>query len=178
MNPADSAPHAPIWRLLARSLLLFATALSLSFQINALPDDRQQPVKINSDRAVRNENTGVTQFIGNATLIQGSLVIRADNITVSHSNEGIKEITAVGKPAIFEQQPKANQGVVTAKALRIEYEVGSEIVHLINNASIDQDGSLITSDTIRYDMQNALAEAGGSERVNIVIPPNQTTTEQ
>jgi len=153
---------------------LLATALTC----NALPEDRDQPIKIDADRAIRDDKTGITQFIGNATLSQGTLTITGDDITINYNADGVNEITATGEPATLQQVPDATQGQVTAKAMTIEYSVASEIVNLKQKASIDQDGSVITSDLIRYDIRKSTAEASGENRVNIVIPANKASSDK
>ena len=146
------------------TLLFFASSLA-----RALPDDRQQPIKIDADRAIRNDKTGVTEFVGNATLTQGSMVIKANNITISEKTKGISEIFAFGAPATFSQQPKTDQPPVTAEANRIEYDISLEIIRLLDNAKIDKNGSVITSNSIQYDINESTAESTGG--VGIVIQP-------
>lgn len=160
--------------LLATLSALMVSLMVASNACLALPEDRAQPIKINADRAVRNDRTGVTEFIGNATLSQGTLEIAADHITINYNDDGIRDILAAGSPAILKQVPSLDQAQVTAKANQIEYRVAEEIVHLQEQASIDQGGSVITSDLIRYDINQSLAEASGENRVNIVIPPNKS----
>ncbi len=166
MKSSNGAAGALSGLLLVLSMAVCNTGL-------ALPEDREQPIEINADRAVRNDKTGVTEFIGNAQLSQGSLSIAADSITINYDDAGMQNILAVGEPAILHQIPNPDQGLVTAKANRIEYSVGDEIINLKDQASIDQDGSVITSDLIRYDINQSMAEASGDNRVNIVIPPSK-----
>ena len=52
----------------------------------ALPTDREQPIKITADSAVRNEQTGETRYEGSVELTQGSLHIEADLLTL-HQHE-------------------------------------------------------------------------------------------
>lgn len=169
----------PIKRTIARALAaawLVTLAASWIPNAQALPEDRDQPIEINADRAVRNEKTGVTEFVGNALLSQGSLSIAADTITINYNDNGIRDILAVGTPAVLHQIPNPEQSQVTAKANRIEYSVGDEVINLKERASIDQDGSVITSDLIRYDINQSMAEASGDNRVNIIIPPSNART--
>jgi len=121
---------------LAFGLIISLLAMAFGHHSLALPDDRDQPIKIDADRAIRNDKAGITEFIGNATLIQGSMVIKAHNITISQSNKGISDITALGSPATFEQRPQLDQTLVTAKAKRIEYNIGSEIRNAKKNKAI------------------------------------------
>jgi lipopolysaccharide export system protein LptA len=157
----------------SRLLPVLAAAFFLvsSWTCFALPEDREQPIEIDADRAISNDKTGVTQFIGNVVLSQGSLIIQADRIVVNQTEREVSAIIAEGKPAKFQQQPEADKGIVTAVAEKIEYKVTDEVVNLIDNAVIDQQGSTIASDLIRYEIAESAAVAEGEDRVNIVIPP-------
>ena len=64
-------------RLLVLLLMTLITSLS-----QALPSDREQPIKITADSAVRNEQTGETRYEGSVELTQGSLHIEADLLTL------------------------------------------------------------------------------------------------
>ena len=49
--------------------------------VAALPDDRDQPIRIEADEALRDEKQGFTRYEGNVKMDQGSLHIEADRIT-------------------------------------------------------------------------------------------------
>lgn len=49
----------------------------------ALPSDREQPINIEADHAQLDDETGVTQYKGDAILTQGTLRIEGDVITFS-----------------------------------------------------------------------------------------------
>ena len=65
---------------LPRALLHWSAALILSLvpalHVAGLPDDRDQPIHITADQALRDEKQGKTVYSGNVHMTQGSLKIR------------------------------------------------------------------------------------------------------
>ncbi|MFO7550167.1 MAG: lipopolysaccharide transport periplasmic protein LptA [Haliea sp.] len=165
-------------RALCRSLrVALATAawLLLAPGAIALPEDRQQPIRISADQALRDERQGFTEYTGNVRLQQGSLQIEAEKITVFHQQVAADRILAEGNPARLQQQPEADKGIVHAAAQRIEYFKAEERVNLTRQARIEQEGSIVTGDSIDYYMaeQRVRADSGRREdggRVEVVIP--------
>lgn len=166
--------------------LAWIITLLLSFlmavKVSALPEDSQQPIFISSDSAIKDDKQGLTIYRGKVDIKQGTLNIKADKVTIYSTEEEVTKIIAEGQPASFKQQPEIDRGDVTAKANTIEYKVAQKKIRLSKSASIDQEGSSITGDTIHYDMQAARIEAAGetntetvgdgsSGRVQVVIPP-------
>ena len=49
-----------------------------------LDSDREQPIQITADSAIRDEIAGETRYEGNVVLTQGSLKITADRLSISH----------------------------------------------------------------------------------------------
>ncbi len=80
--------------------------------VNALPDDRDQPIHITADQALRDEKKGMTVYSGNVHMSQGSLRISADKITIFHSTEELDRVIAEGSPATLQQQPDPDKGPV------------------------------------------------------------------
>ncbi len=163
---------------LCRSLrvaLAAAAWLLLAPGAIALPEDRQQPIRISADQALRDERQGFTEYTGNVRLQQGSLQIEAEKITVFHQQMAADRILAEGRPARLQQQPEADKGIVHAAAQRIEYFQAEERVNLTRQARIEQEGSIVTGDSIDYYMaeQRVRADSGRREdggRVEVVIP--------
>lgn len=143
--------------------LLLTSQLALS-----LPDDRKQAINLSSDRAVYEKNQGI--YIGNVNMSQGSLKIRADKLTIVESDRKVDKVIAEGTPAYFEQQPRAEEGVVIASAQRIEYSLQQEEILLQRNASITHQGSKISGDRVVYSgrKQMVVADGGTNEKDNRV----------
>lgn len=149
----------------------------------ALPEDSAQDMDIYSDTYEFDFQNSTTTFIGNVILNQGSLKINADKIVYFGKLEngkaaGSGKIVATGKPARFQQTPKVDTLPVTAIANRLEYSIKNETLFLIEDASLDQDGTSLSGNRIEYDVKRALVKASSKirtfeneGRVRLVIPP-------
>jgi len=153
------------------------TLTLITAPVLALPGDRDQPIHIEADRAERDGIQGVTRYEGSVDLRQGSLHILADSITVhTDADNEVQEIVAVGNPAQFEQQPKADQEIVKGRAQLMRYLVKEERMRMSNNAHLDQDGTTVSGNEINYDLTDDLVQVESDQqteqsRVKIVIPP-------
>ena len=81
----------PLVTLLASLWLVLSGA-----PVAALPDDRDQPIHITADKAVRDEKRGVTIYSGNVEMRQGSMELDADDLTIFHEAEDANKIIARG----------------------------------------------------------------------------------
>ena len=167
-----------IARLLKSCTSMLLLLLSLPAVLTqALPDDRKQPIHITADKALRDEKKGVTVYNGHVQLTQGSLELEADTLTIYHTSEDAEEIIAEGRPAKMRQQPALEKAIVNAHANVIHYFRTEERVLLQTNASIDQDGAVVTGNSIEYLIAKQLITAESDQtqagnKVVVVIPPN------
>ena len=166
---------ANIWRALALAL-----TLTLAAGTGALPEDREQPIHISADKALRDEARGITVYSGSVHMRQGTMEIEADNITFYHASENADQIVAEGEPAKMQQQPEPDKGLVFAEAKTIHYFRREDRVRLETAARIEQDGALVTGDSIDYYIDRQLVEAQSDEsqegnKVFVVIPPDLST---
>ncbi len=141
----------------------------------ALPEDRLQAIEITAAHAERNERKGYTVYSGDVVLVQGSLRIEADRLTIYHDQVAADRIIAQGAPARLRQRPTLDKPFVTARAQRIVYEKSNELVLLRFDARIEQEGAIVTGESISYFMaeQRVRAEsvaADESSRVQVFIP--------
>lgn len=165
-------------RRLARHGLYFcvlATVLATARPATALPDDRLQAIEITAERAYRDERAGFTVYSGSVILVQGSLRIEADKVTIFHDRQAADRIIAIGEPARMRQQPEIDKGFVLATAGRIVYVKSRERITLLETAVIEQEGAVVRGESIDYYMadQRVLADSGSQgddARVQVFIP--------
>ena len=172
-HPNRPRPEGSIHQLLTG--LALAAAMLTTPVATALPEDRDQPIRIEADEALRDEKQGFTRYRGNVKMDQGTLRIEADEVTVYHVDQEADKIVAQGNPARMQQQPEPEKGLIKARAQTIEYYKNDDRVQLLNNASIEQDGSTVTGDSIEYFIgeQRVRADSDRSRedsRVQVVIP--------
>ncbi len=170
------------WWAQIRIVTLIASLLPAGIAL-ALPDDRDQPIRITADTVIRDEKQGFTVYSGNVHMIQGSLDIVADTLTIFHETAQADKIIAEGTPAKMQQIPAVDEPMVQAQAEIIEYYKVEERVHLKINAHITQDGSSVTGDSIEYYIAEELVKAGseqapGGKRVQVVIEPRVIRNEE
>ena len=129
----------PPWYLrgIISPLVLSLGALTTVQPSLALPGDNRQPITIRTDEAIRDETEGTTVYRGDVEIVQGSLVINADEVTLTQSRsasapgEGlpldplagsnVMLIEARGTPARMRQLPKVGGELIHARARVIEY---------------------------------------------------------
>lgn len=159
-----------------KSSFFGAILVAMSHLALALPGDREQAIQVDADSAERNEKTGVTSYIGSVELNQGSLNILADRIDIYTINGEVDHAIAIGERAYLTQQQSIGKPPVKAWALTIRYSLNSEIVNLLGDARIEQDGSIVNSPEIDYYADQELVKAkggkqGSNDRVRVTLPP-------
>ena len=158
-------------RLLLAVLVLILHVFAY-FSVAGHAEDKEHPFYIASDRAQLDGQRGITVYEGNVELIQGTLTIFADKITIYNHRKNISEIIASGQPARYQQKAGIEQGDIIAKANMIRYLLTKRNILLQGDASITQDGATFTGEVINYDIDSTVMRASSDRRVQMVIPPN------
>lgn len=156
---------------------------SLLFAANtqALPNDREQPVKVSADKLEANRSKNLSVYSGNVVISQGSLQIRADRVEVHGNTQGeINKVIATGTPAHFQQQVQESTTPVKARAKRIEFLVSSDALQLTGEAFVDRDGNTLSAERIDYDLNSEQMQAQGQsdkKRVEMIWKPEAKPVE-
>ncbi len=149
--------------------------LALPLYSHALPSDANQPIKLLADKATYSERTGITSYSGTVVITQGTFKMTADDITVNLSQgRSINSAVATGRPATMQQVVTQEKGLAKGQANKIDYNAVTGIVTLTGNAKLVQNGASFAGNVIRYSLKagDVEATAGGSQRVELVFPPN------
>ncbi|GAA0787322.1 lipopolysaccharide export system protein LptA [Shewanella aestuarii] len=173
-------------KFLSKSLgkICAVTALAMGVMTsNALAKegDLQQELKIAavSQRADIKNNQII--FNGPVKITQGSININADELRAFSAENGqTKMLIAIGNPATFSQELDDGR-IGTASANEIRYDLATTGLLLTGNAKLDQAGSKVTGNIIRYNItaQELIAESTGKgeDRVITIIQPENFQTE-
>lgn len=165
--------------------LLLAGLLLAPPLAQALPDDSQQPIRIQANSATLDERRNTAVYTGNVVITQGSMTLTGNRVTLhTDSNGEIDRLVSEGSPATYQQTPRANQAPVKARASRIEYQAASERILLNGQAWLEQQGNTFSGESIRYDIRQQLVNAGRDsgasggtpERIEITIQPRRQDT--
>lgn len=146
------------FRHLNQLYLVLVLAL-LSAPTMALRDDVTKPVRINADTVVFNKAKGFATYSGNVVIVQGSLQIRAWEITIQAPNNTIQNITAKGSPVQF-QQTMDDGKVAKGKANLVRYVVEQKQLYLDGAAELTQNNDKFSSQHIQYSTRTGELKAG------------------
>ena len=70
----------------------------------ALPNDQEQPIRIQADDAQLDDKNGVATYKGDVIITQGSMKVTGNTVTITRTPAGdIDVVTSVGNLAYFEQ---------------------------------------------------------------------------
>ncbi|WP_221797568.1 lipopolysaccharide transport periplasmic protein LptA [Oceanobacter mangrovi] len=170
---------------------LYVTALMalLSSSLQALPQDWQQEMVIQSDRAELDRKTGMVVYEGDVVLTQGTLKIESERLVLMLDGKNLQQAIAEGAPARYEQQVSADKPVTHATAKRIDYFARDRQITFKGDAELRQESNLFSGELIRYDItRETVTASGGDEagsnntsstsddkqRIRVVIQPQQS----
>lgn len=149
----------------------------------SLPNDREQPVRIQADSAQMDDKNKVATYTGDVIITQGSMMIKGNVVTVTLNQAGdIDTATSVGNLAYFEQQqnpgkPDKMQGY----AKQIQYQAGKDLIILTDQARVINAGNTTEGEKIVYNSKTQVATAGRGgkdiktprQRIDMVIQPKK-----
>ncbi len=154
--------------ILLTSLILFPFNVAHS----AIADLEQQIV-IKAKRQASDLKNKIASYLDDVIITQGSLSIHADVVQViSQSNSDNKIYIARGKPAIFKQLLDDGQPI-NLKANEIKYEPATHTITISGNASVSQEGSLVSGNKIIYNIltEQLTAESNTDDTVTTILQP-------
>lgn len=144
---------------------MVALALALPLPLAALPEDGEQPIHIEADEGTFNPD-GESVLTGAVALRQGTLRLAAHRMTLTARNRRLNRVVALGRegaPAMFRQQPRAGEGVVDARARRIDYAVAEQRIVLTGDALVVQADQEISADVIDWNIDAGRVQARSNE---------------
>ena len=141
-------------------------ALFFSTFALALSEDADQPIEIEAESVMVDETTGFNEFIGDAEVKQGSLVMTAEIIQVQTNADGVETMIAKGtldKPAKYIQSQENQARLIEATATLITYDVNEGMIFLVGDAFLVQGFDSFSGDSLTYDINNDKVLVKGSE---------------
>lgn len=163
-------------KLLLRTLLTYL--MIASTPLFALPSDRQQPIRIEADNALIDENTGITLYRGNVQVFQGTLLIEAAELKLIQRNRQLVQMIAVGNPAHFQQQVSKQGTLSNAYGNKLDYQIKKQQLTISGNAKVINDQDTFSGERIVYDLKRSIVDAYGGKkpgdkgRIQMIIQPD------
>jgi len=160
----------------ASLLLSSLMALPLSSAYSATIDLNQE-IKIAAKRQATDLKNKIASYIDNVVITQGSLSINADKVQViSRPNSEYKIYIATGKPAVFKQLLDDGQPI-KMQANEIKYDEEKHTITISGNATVSQEGSLVSGNEIIYNTftEQLTAESNNDDTVTTILQPQNSS---
>ncbi|TDR81605.1 lipopolysaccharide transport periplasmic protein LptA [Paludibacterium purpuratum] len=146
--------------------------------------DADKPIQISADRASLDQLKGITQWDGAVVVIQGTLLMHSDHLTVTRDAQGNQTMVATGKLVTFRQKaddtPEKKNVWIDGQANRIDYSTVNHTAVLTTNARVKKDTDLLIGDVIVYNTETQIyqSQGGGTNtankgRVTAIIQPQK-----
>lgn len=156
-------------------LLAGIAPLTFTSSAVALSSDRDKPIELEADQAELDEARGVSIYTGNVVVVQGTLRLSGDKITVYTTDGAPDRLVAQGTPARFKQRPDGKPDDVTATARELEHLVTQDLLKLRGDAEVLQSGDQFRGDRMEYniatDKLKASTDPGSTSRISITLQP-------
>jgi lipopolysaccharide export system protein LptA len=166
----------PVLNSLRIPLLLLATALSLP--VHAEKADRDKPVHLEADNVTLDDIKKLSVFQGNVQLVQGTLMMRADQIEARQNGNGLQSVLASGRPVSFRQKREGIDEYIEGFASQVEFDNVKSLLTLSGDASLRKGDDEIHGNKIIYDAKTEFYKVSGqpniqgpNNRVRVVIRP-------
>lgn len=142
-----------------------------------LPDDKQKPIELEADRAQYNQTTGVSVYEGRVIVVQGSMRLTADTMTIRTQDSAIQTVEAVGNPATFQYKPAVDKEAIHGVGQRVNYDAATGLIVVTEKARFTQGQDVFTGERVEYDVNKDVVKAGGNDgsRVKFVIQPKSSS---
>jgi len=166
--------------VLGGCLLICGPILTLDFA-HAEKADKDKPTQIDANRMTSDDARRISIFEGNVVLTKGTILVRADRITVHQDAEGFQISVATGMPARFRQKRDGKNEWIEGESLSIEIDDKKEYIELRDQARIVRDKDEVRGDVISVDTRSEFFSVTGGKsaisgtnpegRVRAVIQP-------
>lgn len=160
-------------------LLLLPWLLASGNAVLALSSDSEQPIEIEANAAELDDEKGVTVYTGNVIVTQGSIRMTGDKMTVYYTEDkDLDTVVMVGQPATYRQLPDNSDVYDEAEARRMEFYELQNLIVLIDDAEVRQEGLRFSGNRIEYDTLHSKIKARGKTKTQKSAADDETGTEE
>jgi lipopolysaccharide export system protein LptA len=154
---------------LCKPLILFGL-LAFALPADAERADREKPIRYSASSLDGNETDQTVFLSGKVEIVQGTIVLKADNVVLKQQADGSYNVSATGKPVYFRQKMDNSDEFVDAQAQRIEYLGSKELVELYDQGWIKRGKDELRGNFLTYSSSNGAFAGRG------IWPPPATAT--
>lgn len=149
---------------------------------------KQQVIDIKAQYLLLDENKGISKYKGNVVLSTGTLIIKADTVTLHYKNKELIWALITGSPADVVHIPD-NEPKMHSQARTIELFFNEDRLILKEQAFVNQGNRHFSGEYIEYDTRQGIVTAAGDKnglentkdsktnplkgRVHVIIGPTE-----
>ena len=153
--------------------------------------EKKQVLDIKAQYLLLDEKKGISKYKGNVLFTKGTLVIKADTVTLFYKNKKLTKAFITGSPADLQHQP-SNEEKVHSQANKMEFFVNEDRLVLKGEAFVDQGSRHFSGEYIEYDTRQRIITASSNRnkqlntetlkntppqgRVHVIIGPTEDDT--
>jgi lipopolysaccharide export system protein LptA len=140
-------------------------------------EDQQQPITVEADRLEMNNASGISHYQGNVIMTQGSMLLRANSVTLHSSGSELQRAEANGTPVYLERTDPQSGELLKANAGYIEYQIPQGLLEMKGEAHLWRGQDEFSGEHIVYELDKRIVRAsgqnGGEEtgRVKVILQP-------
>lgn len=168
----------PLLGLLALALLAEPALAQQASPLGISPDS-SEPIEIEADTLLLDQNANTATFVGNVVVVQGGTRMKSDRLVVHYRNEGetqgeqIRQIDATGNVVITTEDDQSATGQWA------RYVSGTQMVTMGDDVLLQQGDNVLKGRKLEVDLatnksQLFGAPGGNSGRVQGLFNPKQT----
>lgn len=145
---------------------MFLIGMMFTGPVLAERADRDKPVHLEADQATVQDANKLATFTGNVVFTQGTLVIRADKMTVKEDANGFQYAVAFGNLASFRQKRDGMDEYIEGWSERMEYDGKADKLQLFKKARMKRGQDEVHGDYIAYDAINEFFQVTSNNNDN------------
>lgn len=160
MNPI------PIFRTLLVVMLCLLPGLAPA---QDAAETTREPIEIEADRLIYNQQQGVVEYAGRVVVTQGKLTLKADRLRVLYvivDGEATSQIDRI----VAEGSVNVTDGAAVAEAQKGIYDPQRRIIEMIGDVVTTQDGNVATGERLVVDLDAGTRELTGGRTRSVIFP--------
>ena len=156
-------------RFIFSFLAIFAAVQALadekSLGFGNLSEDTKKPIITSSDQMTVDNKLSQAELIGNVEIVQGNLLLYADYVRVTYSEDQSKidAIFALDNVILISGEDRAT-------ADEADYNLDRGTIVMIGNALVSQDGNTVRADRAEFNIENGAASLSGRVKSVLTTP--------
>jgi lipopolysaccharide export system protein LptA len=126
-------------------------------------EDSHEPTFIDSDSLTLNSNDRTFAYLGNVKVVKGDMTLTSERMDGSYSEDNKIKSLVAKKNVVITKGP-----TIRATSEKATYDAVKDLITLVENPEITQDGNTLSADTVKIFLQENRSVAEGQVRMKML----------